>query len=214
MHDDDVTPFVLASASPARLGLLRAAGIDPEVVVSAVDEDAVAGIARAEDPQLGAAGLAQRLAEAKGEAVRERLGTNATLVLACDSVLEIDGVVHGKPGTPEVARERWRGMRGRTGVLHSGHHLIHTASGRTAGRPDSVRISFCDVSDAEIDGYVATGEPLHVAGGFTIDGLGAPFVETIEGHPSTVVGLCLPLLRELLADLGVGWWDLASGQPA
>ena len=220
-----MSPLVLASASPVRLGLLRTAGLDPRVVVSAVDEAAVEATARADDVHLSPARLAQVLAEAKGADVRERLvgegrqesgdagAGEGTFVIACDSVLEIDGRVHGKPGTPEVARERWRSMRGRSGVLHTGHWVIDAATGRAAGAPASARVHFADITEAEIAGYVATGEPLHVAGGFTIDGLGATFVESIEGHPSTVVGLCLPLLRHLLADLGATWWELASTPP-
>lgn len=206
--------LVLASASPARLGLLRAAGLEPEVLVSAVDEAAVESAARAEDPDLSPARLAQVLAEAKGVAVHERLpGDDERLVLACDSVLEVGGSVHGKPGTVEVARRRWREeLRGRSGVLHTGHWLLDTRTGRCAGAPASATVHFGEVTDAEIEGYLATGEPLHVAGGFTLDGLGAPFVETIEGHPSTVVGLCLPLLRRLLADLSVEWWQLVPTQ--
>ncbi|GAA8848017.1 hypothetical protein DUHN55_25290 [Helicobacter pylori] len=157
--------------------------------------------------------LAQLLAEAKGAAVASRLAGQTPFVLACDSVLEVDGQVHGKPGTPEVARERWQQVRGRSAVLHTGHHLVDMRDGRTAGAPASATVHFASVTDAEIEGYVATGEPLHVAGGFTLDGLGAPFVESIEGHPSTVIGLCLPLLRRLLADLGVDWWQVASAQP-
>ncbi|KRE37644.1 septum formation protein Maf [Janibacter sp. Soil728] len=205
--------LVLASASPARLHLLRSSGIEPLVVVSAVDEDAVEAAARQQDPQLSPSRLAQLLAEAKGAAVAERIGQEqADLVLACDSVLEVDGRVHGKPGTPDIARERWHQVSGRSAVLHTGHHLIDMRDGRTAGAPASATVRFASVSDAEIEGYVATGEPLHVAGGFTLDGLGAPFVESIEGHPSTVIGLCLPLLRRLLGDLGVDWWSVAAGQ--
>lgn len=205
-----VATFVLASASPARLGLLRSAGIDPVVVVSDVDEDAVESVARQRDPHLSPLRLAQLLAEAKGAAVASRVADDVRWVLACDSVLEVDGRVHGKPGTPEVARERWRQVRGRSAVLHTGHHLVDMTNGRTAGGPASATVRFASVTDAEVDGYVATGEPLHVAGGFTLDGLGAPFVESIEGHPSTVVGLCLPLLRRLLADLGTDWWSVAQ----
>lgn len=208
-----MTSFVLASASPARLGLLRAAGIEPQVVVSEVDEDAVESLARQQDPGLTPRRLAQLLAEAKGVAVASRTtDERVRWVLACDSVLEVDGQVHGKPGTPEVARERWQQVRGRSAVLHTGHHLVDLRDGRTAGAPASATVHFASVTDAETDGYVATGEPLHVAGGFTLDGLGAPFVESIEGHPSTVIGLCLPLLRRLLADLGVDWWQVASAQ--
>ncbi|MFX4286127.1 Maf family protein [Janibacter sp. G349] len=204
--------LVLASASPARLGLLRASGMAPDVVVSDVDEHAVESLARQRDPQLSPVQLAQLLAEAKGAAVASRLAGQTPFVLACDSVLEVDGQVHGKPGTPEVARERWQQVRGRSAVLHTGHHLVDMRDGRTAGAPASATVHFASVSDAEIDGYVATGEPLHVAGGFTLDGLGAPFVESIEGHPSTVVGLCLPLLRRLLTDLGTDWWLVAQSR--
>lgn len=207
-----MTSVVLASASPARLALLLSCGVEPAVLVSDVDEPAVEAAARQRDPHLSPARLAQLLAEAKGAAVTDRVPAGSELVIACDSVLEIDGRVHGKPGTPEVARERWRTMRGRSGVLHTGHHVIDVRTGRTAGAPASARVHFAEASDAQIDGYVATGEPLHVAGGFTLDGLGAPFVEGIEGHPSTVIGLCLPLLRRLVADLGVDWWDVASAQ--
>lgn len=205
--------LVLASASPARLLLLRASGIEPDVVVSDVDEEAVESAARIEDPHLPPAQLAQVLAEAKGTAVHRRLAGDERLVLACDSVLEVGGRVHGKPGTVEVARRRWREeLRGRSGVLHTGHWLLDPRTGRAAGAPASTRVHFGDVDDGEIEGYLATGEPLHVAGGFTLDGLGSPFVESIEGHPSTVIGLCLPLLRRLLTDLGVGWWDLAQSR--
>jgi septum formation protein len=204
--------LVLASASPARLGLLRAAGIDPEVVVSDVDEHEVESLARQRDPQLSPVQLAQLLAEAKGAAVASRLAGQTPFVLACDSVLEVDGQVHGKPGTPEVARERWQEVRGRSAVLHTGHHLVDMRDGRTAGGPASATVRFASVTDAEVEGYVATGEPLHVAGGFTLDGLGAPFVESIEGHPSTVIGLCLPLLRRLLTDLGTDWWSVAQSR--
>ncbi|WEV79679.1 Maf family nucleotide pyrophosphatase [Janibacter cremeus] len=205
-----MTSLVLASASPARLGLLRASGIDPDVVVSDVDEDAVETEVRRRDPDLSPAGLAQVLAEAKGATVRDRLAGDRRLVLACDSVLEIDGAVHGKPGTVEVARRRWRDVRGRTGVLHTGHWLVDPVSGRNTGATASATVHFADITDEELEGYLATGEPLHVAGGFTLDGVGAPFVESIEGHPSTVVGLCLPLLRRLLGDLDIPWWDVAS----
>ncbi|HCE60265.1 Maf family nucleotide pyrophosphatase [Janibacter terrae] len=209
-----MTSVVLASASPARLALLRAAGIDPQVVVSHVDEPTLEAAARQRDPHLSPAALAQLLAEAKGASVADRLPPGTDLVIACDSVLEMDGRVHGKPGTAEVARERWRTMRGRSGELHTGHHVIDLRTGRTAGAPASARVHFTGASDAEVDGYVATGEPLHVAGGFTIDGLGAPFVERIEGHPSTVIGLCLPLLRRLLTDLDVAWWTVSAAPQA
>lgn len=207
-----MTSLVLASASPARRGLLRDSGIDSVVVVSDVDETAVESAARVADPHVTPARLAQVLAEAKGAAVHERLTGDERLVLACDSLLEVGGRVHGKPGTVEVARRRWQEeLRGRSGVLHTGHWLVDPRTGATAGAPASATVHFADIGDADLEGYLATDEPLHVAGGFTLDGLGAPFVESIEGHPSTVIGLCLPLLRRLLADLDVAWWDLATG---
>ena len=212
-HNGSMRSLVLASASPARLGLLQSAGLAPTVVVSTVDEDAVERAARSRDPHLTPGALAQVLAEAKGDDVQGRLEGTDHLVIACDSVLEIDGHVHGKPGTPQVAIQRWQRMRGRSGILHTGHQVIDLSTGRTAGAPASATVHFADVSDAEIEGYVATGEPMHVAGGFTVDGLGAPFIESIEGHPSTVIGLSLPLLRRLLADLGVHWWDLGPAGP-
>lgn len=204
--------LTLASASPARLGLLRACGIEPAVLVSDVDETAVEARAREGDPAITPGEVAQLLAEAKGADVAPRAGSPGP-VLACDSVLELDGEIFGKPHTAARARERWTRMRGRTGVLHTGHWLTMTDGaggvGPAVGRSASARVTFADVGDAEIEGYIATGEPLHVAGGFTIDGRGAPFVEGVEGHPSTVVGMCLPLLRTMLAELGTAWWDLA-----
>lgn len=189
--------LVLASQSPARLATLRAAGIEPEVIVSGVDESQV----QSHD----AANLAAALAQLKCRAVAPRVEDDA-LVVGCDSVLAFDGDVLGKPGSPAEAIERWRRMRGRSGVLHSGHcvrrgdrEVIDTAS---------AVVHFADVSDAEIAAYVATGEPLGVAGAFTIDGLGGAFVRGIEGDHHTVVGLSLPLLRDLVADLGVVWTDL------
>jgi len=197
------TRLVLASASPARLATLRAAGVEPEVIVSGVDEDQVDGLPPAE--------LALQLAELKAAAVAGRGDHPAgTLVLGCDSVLELDGRALGKPGTPDEATARWRSMRGRSGILHSGHALHEPASGRVAAATASTVVHFADVSDAEIAAYVATGEPLHVAGAFTIDGYGGAFVTGIEGDHHNVVGLSLPLLRDLLAELGHRWTDLWS----
>jgi septum formation protein len=194
-----VTRLVLASASPARLATLRAAGIEPSIVVSGVDEDQVTGLAPA--------ALAQRLAELKCAAVSEQL-SDGSLVLGCDSVLELDGASLGKPLDPDEAVARWRAMRGRTGTLHTGHCLRDTASGRQATGTGSTLVHFADVTDAEIAAYVESGEPLEVAGAFTIDGLGGAFVTAIEGDHHNVVGLSLPLLRDLLADLGYAWTDL------
>ena len=194
-----MTRLVLASASPARLATLRAAGIEPSIVVSGVDEDQVTGLAPA--------ALAQRLAELKCAAVAEQL-TDGSLVLGCDSVLDLDGAALGKPADPDEAVARWREMRGRTATLHTGHCLRDTASGREVTGTGSTQVHFADVTDAEIAAYVDSGEPLEVAGAFTIDGLGGAFVTAIEGDHHNVVGLSLPLLRDLLAELGHVWTDL------
>ena len=193
--------FVLASASPARLKTLRGAGVEPEVIVSGVDEDDIT----AENP----GELARLLATLKARAVVATLTEHAT-VLGCDSVLELDGEPYGKPGTPEIARDRLRSMRGRTGVLHTGHCLIDTASKQEIRELESTKVYFADLTDEEIDAYVATGEPLVVAGSFTVDGFGGPFVTGIEGDHHNVVGVSLPLLRDLVIELGHSWTDLWS----
>ncbi|HZG03302.1 MAG TPA: nucleoside triphosphate pyrophosphatase [Streptomyces sp.] len=192
--------LVLASQSPARLGLLRQAGLAPEVIVSGVDEDAISAPTPAE--------LAQRLAEAKAETVAGRPEAAGALVIGCDSVLELDGQPLGKPADAEEATARWKAMRGRTGVLVTGHCVIDTAAGRRACATAATAVRFGEPSDAEIAAYVASGEPLHVAGAFTLDGRSAPFVDGIDGDPGTVIGLSLPLLRRLLAELGVGITEL------
>ena len=196
-----MTTLVLASASPARLATLQSAGVEPVVVVSGVDESQVTGLAPSE--------LALQLAELKCAAVAARDDLPAAaLVLGCDSVLEIDGEAFGKPDDADEATRRWQAMRGRTGVLHSGHSLRDTATGHVAAATASTRVHFADLGDDEIAAYVATGEPLQVAGAFTIDGLGGAFVAGIEGDHHTVVGVSLPLLRDLLAELGHAWTDL------
>jgi septum formation protein len=195
-----VTPvprFVLASASPARLQTLRAAGVDAEVEVSGVDESQVTG--RPGD-------VALTLAVHKAEAVAA--GRPDTLVLGCDSVLELDGEAHGKPRDAAEAIARWQRMRARSGVLHTGHCLVDTRSGRQRAALASTVVHFGDLTDEEITAYVGTGEPLRVAGAFTVDGLGGAFVERIEGDYHTVVGLSLPLLRTLMTELGYRFTDL------
>ena len=197
------TGLVLASASPARLATLRAAGLDPTVVVSGVDESQVSDLPPAE--------LALQLAELKCAAVAARDDVPpGALVLGCDSVLELDGEALGKPLDPDEARRRWQAMRGRTGVLHSGHSLRDPAPVGVAADPGSPAVHFAEVGDEEIDAYVATGEPLHVAGAFTIDGFGGAFIRGIEGDHHNVVGVSLPLLRELVLELGHAWPDLWS----
>jgi septum formation protein len=208
-------PVVLASASPARLALLRQAGIEPTVRVSGVDEDSLSDdLAR--QGRTSPAEICAALAEAKALAVAAlvRDAQPGAVVVGCDSVLDLDGVALGKPDDAVDAVNRWHAMRGRTGILRTGHTVI-----RVADRPsDDVVVSavastlvvFADLDDATIDAYVATGEPLHVAGAFTLDGLGGAFVERVDGDPANVVGLSLPLLRRLLADLGIAWTSLWS----
>jgi septum formation protein len=197
-----VTRFVLASASPARLATLRAAGVEPEVIVSGVDEDAITAASTAE--------LVLLLAEAKAAAVAAQVDGDA-LVLGCDSMLELDGQALGKPGTIEAARARWQDMRGRTGVLHTGHCLVDTAGGRRVTRAVDTEVRFADVSDEEIETYCATGEPTGVAGAFTIDGLGGWFVDGLAGDPHNVVGVSLPALRRMLHELDRSLLDLGYG---
>jgi septum formation protein len=196
--------LVLASASPARRALLTAAGIDADVLVSGVDESTV----EATDPET----LCLALARMKARTVAARMEAEPrTLVLGCDSVLEFDGETLGKPADPGEAIKRWHAMRGRSGVLHTGHHLTDVMNGTQAEAVASTVVHFADITDEEIYAYVATEEPLHVAGAFTIDGRGGVFVERLEGDHGNVVGLSLPLLRRLLAQLGVPVTSLWRG---
>lgn len=194
-----MSPLILASASPSRLRLLRAAGIEPVVDVSGVPEDDVDD----SSPTQLVALLARRKAETV--ASRHRQG----LVLGCDSTFELDGVAVGKPRRPEVAIARWRRMRGCCGTLHTGHCLVVAGGGPSAEEVASTVVRFARPDDAQIEAYVATGEPLEVAGGFTLDGRSAPFVDGVDGDPSNVIGLSLPVLARLLASLGTditGLW--------
>ncbi|HEU5354690.1 MAG TPA: Maf family protein [Actinocrinis sp.] len=216
--------LVLASQSPARLTLLRNAGFAPEAIVSGVDEDAFDATSPVE--------LALILARAKARAVAQRVEPGA-LVIGCDSVLDLDGDAFGKPTDAEDAIGRWKSMRGREGILVTGHCLIDTrpleaeavpegdgdnATGtststgewREVTRAGATLVQFAEVTDAEIEAYVATGEPLQVAGAFTLDGIGGSFVESIGGDPSNVIGLSLPLLRGMLAEFGISVADLWS----
>lgn len=187
--------IVLASASPARLKTLRAAGLHPHVVVSGVDEDRIVEA----DPSA----LALRLAQLKAVAV----AANAprSLVIGCDSVLEFEGETFGKPVDAAEATQRWQRMRGNSGVLHTGHCVIDTHREVWVARAAATQVRFAHVSDEEIDAYVATGEPLRVAGAFTLDGLGAAFVSGITGDPHNVVGISVPLLRTMFHELGFTW---------
>ncbi len=215
--------FVLASASPARLAVLRAAGVEPLVRVSGVDEDAVA--ASLTDPK--PAELVTALAAAKAEAVVESVATGEpdAVVVGCDSMLLLNGSrqesgagpeVVGKPGTPEVAAKRWKQVAGGTGELLTGHAVLRLRCGEVVARAqahESTTVRFGAPTEAEVDAYIATGEPLSVAGGFTLDGLGGWFIEGIDGDPSSVIGISLPLTRRLLAEVGVSvvsLWEARS----
>ncbi|MBK6885875.1 MAG: septum formation inhibitor Maf [Tetrasphaera sp.] len=203
--------LVLASASPARRELLRRAGVEASVQVSDVDEDEVLRGIRQRYADLTPADEVLALARAKAEDVA-RSAPDA-LVLGCDSMLELDGEIHGKPADAAAAIARWQRMRGREGVLHTGHWLIDNrddGTGGLLGATASTLVRFAAIDDAEIAAYVGTGEPLRVAGAFTIDGLGAPFVDGIEGDHTNVVGLSLPLLRHLLGELDLAWRDLRA----
>jgi septum formation protein len=198
--------LLLASASDARLRTLRGAGLDPEVIVSGVDEDS--------ETVDGVRELTARLAQLKAEAVSARIDhePETTVVVGCDSMLELEGMGYGKPGTPAEAAQRWQRMSGRFGLLHTGHHvMLHQGKATTTRNAvASTLVHFAELTDEEIAAYVATAEPLNVAGGFTVDGLGGPFVTGIEGDHHNVVGLSLPLLRTMLNELGI-WWPSLWG---
>lgn len=220
-------PLILGSASPARKALLQAAGIEPLVVVSQVDEERVLADlwAQQERPtdlhevaRIQVCALAQAKVEAVGATVLQALNLESSTleapmlaIVACDSMLEIGGKVVGKPHTPEIARERWQRMSGQQGVLWTGHALIRldqqTANTFHAAPPvvgaQSTVVHFGELTPTEIAAYVATGEPLKVAGAFTLDGIGGPFIEGVRGDPHSVVGLSLPLLRQLLHRVGL-----------
>lgn len=208
----------LASTSPARLATLRAAGIEPVTIAPHVDEDLLVSAHEAEHGPLAAPAMVQLLARAKAEAIintpfenESRTADIDGLILGGDSAFLFDGTIYGKPHQPEVARERWLAQRGGTGELWSGHWLIDHRGGvlgRAVGVPAVASVTFADVDENEIDAYVATGEPLKVAGAFTVDSLGGPFIRSVTGDPSTVIGLSLSTLRELVRELGVDWTAL------
>lgn len=201
----------LASTSPARLATLRSSGIEPVVVPSEVDEDAAVAAAEAEaGGPLSPEDMVLLLAQAKAEAVLTPEIDG--LVLGGDSAFVLDGVTYGKPHTPDVAWQRWQLQRGRTGKLYSGHWLIDHTGGRTHSAIGEVTVAdvtfSADISDQELEAYISSGEPLKVAGAFTIDSLGAAFIERIEGDPSTVVGVSVPAVRRMANQLGVFWPQL------
>ncbi|AXL13850.1 septum formation inhibitor Maf [Microbacterium foliorum] len=208
----------LASTSPARLMLLRQAGIEPLTLSPDVDEDAVAAAAAAgRGADLPPADLVLLLARAKAADVAHRLAADGSfdgIVIGGDSMFALDGRVYGKPYTAEEATRRWREMRGATGILHSGHSVFRVSPDTEpveATATAEAAVTFADdVTDAEIAAYVASGEPLLVAGAFTVDSLGGAFITRVEGDPSTVVGMSLSTVRRLAGDLGVRWTDLWS----
>ncbi|MDV7084806.1 septum formation inhibitor Maf [Rhodococcus sp. IEGM 248] len=206
-----MTSFVLASASPARLAVLRSAGVEPVVRVSGVDEDAViAALGADAAPEH----VVTELARAKASdvlPVLARDGISDAVVVGCDSMLLIDGSLQGKPGTVDVARARWSSMAGRSATLLTGHSVLRIAEGAVVGDAhdhSATVVHFASPPDADLEAYLATGEPLQVAGAFTLDSLGGWFVDRIEGDPSSVIGIGLPLVRRLLAEVGVGVAEL------
>jgi septum formation protein len=199
--------IVLASASPARRALLTRAGLHFSVLVSGVEEESE------EFDALTPPALAETLAGLKAAAVAKKTAS-PSLVIGCDSVFELEGKGFGKPLDPATAIERWQNMRGKTGTLHTGHCVIDTTSGRSSSATASTDVTFADISDAEISSYVASGEPLQVAGAFTIDSLGGPYIDWIHGDPSCVEGLSLPLLRRMVEELGYPWHQLRDREGA
>ncbi len=195
--------IVLASASPARKQLLLNAGITPEVHISHLDEDAIAQENNWITPQEIALGLAI----AKANAVAKEFANTNSIIIGCDSVMEFDGEPHGKPLDHATALARLKVMSGGSGHLHTGHCVIRIDGNQSqeVSKLASTEVVFHQMSAAEIDAYVETGEPLNVAGSFTLDSLGGPFIKEIHGDPSNVIGLSLPTLRQLFAELGLGW---------
>ena len=190
--------IVLASQSTSRRRLLEGAGINPTIIVSNVDEEI--DFFNAMSP----ADMVIALAVTKAHTVREQIDYPA-LIIGCDSTFDVDGVSFGKPGTPEIARQRAKKISGRSGLLHTGHCIIDTAQGREITDRVTTKVTFSELTDQEIDDYIASGEPLQVAGGFTLDGYGSPFIPVIEGDYTNVVGLSMPFLRTAMSQLGYTW---------
>jgi septum formation protein len=190
--------IVLASQSTSRRRLLEGAGINPTIIVSNVDEET--DFFNAMSP----ADMVIALAVTKAHTVREQIDYPA-LIIGCDSTFDVDGISFGKPGTPEIARERAKKISGRSGLLHTGHCIIDTAQGREIVDRVTTKVTFSELTDQEIEDYIASGEPLQVAGGFTLDGFGSPFIPIIEGDYTNVVGLSMPFLRSAMSQLGYSW---------
>jgi septum formation protein len=190
--------IVLASQSTSRRRLLEGAGINPTIIVSNVDEET--DFFNAMSP----ADMVIALAVTKAHTVREQIDYPA-LIIGCDSTFDVDGVSFGKPGTPDIASERAKKISGRSGLLHTGHCIIDTAQGREIADRVTTKVTFSELTDHEIEDYIASGEPLQVAGGFTLDGFGSPFIPVIEGDYTNVVGLSMPFLRSAMSQLGYSW---------
>ena len=189
---------VLASQSTSRRRLLEGAGITPIVMVSHVDEETEFFSA------MTPADMVIALAVTKAHTVREQIDFPA-IIIGCDSTFDVDGISFGKPGTPEIAKERALAISGRSGLLHTGHCVIDTVQGREIADRVTTKVTFSEMSNLEIDDYIASGEPLQVAGGFTLDGFGSPFIPVIEGDYTNVVGLSMPFLRSAMSQLGYSW---------
>ena len=190
--------IVLASQSKSRRTLLEDAGLKPTIIVSNVDEET--DFFNAMTPE----DMVIALAISKAHTVREMIDYPA-IIIGCDSTFDVDGVSFGKPGTPEIAIERAKKISGRTGLLHTGHCIIDTERGIEIADRVTTKVTFTDMTDEEIHDYVASGEPLHVAGGFTLDGFGSPFIPVIEGDYTNVVGISMPFLRSAMKQLGYSW---------
>ena len=197
--------IVLASQSTSRRRLLEGAGLKPIIIVSNVDEETE--FFNAMTP----ADMVIALAVTKAHTVREQIDYPA-LIIGCDSTFDVDGISFGKPGTPDVARERARAISGRSGLLHTGHCVIDTAQGREIADRVTTKVTFSEMTDQEIDDYIESEEPLHVAGGFTLDGFGSPFIPIIEGDYTNVVGISMPFLRSAMSQLGYSWPEVKEMQ--
>jgi len=193
--------IVLASQSTSRLRLLEGAGLNPKVMVSNVDEET--DFFNEMTPE----DMVIALAITKAHTVLEKIDYPA-IIIGCDSTFDVDGVSFGKPGTTNIARERAQKISGRSGLLHTGHCIIDTSTGKEIADRITTKVTFSKMTTVEIDDYVASGEPLHVAGGFTLDGYGSPFIPAIEGDYTNVVGISMPFLRSAMAQLGYSWPDV------